>query len=209
MGVTRIWLCAGVLTCAGGVCPSVGFAQPSDGVSDDTAAEQDVLRERTDVFAPGVRHLELTAAFLSEAWDFNAGREELYGGRLAYGRGFAQGWAHSFEAGVLRVRQERTDDVFLSTLSWILRRRVWQRSRVTAFAEGGPGVSYATRAVPHRGTRFNWLIQGGAGANVQMGVRSYLVSGLRWFHLSNSVIRGRRRNPDIQALGGYVGLAVF
>ena len=41
-----------------------------------------------------------------------------------------------------------------------------------------------------------------------MSSRIDLVGGLRWLHVSNNSLHGRDHNPDIQALGLYVGWRV-
>ena len=76
------------------------------------------------------------------------------------------------------------------------------------FLELGPGVSWSDTTVPPRGTRFNYLIVGGGGFLRRIGSQVHAVAGARWWHLSNNSREGRSRNPDIEGLGGYAGVAI-
>jgi hypothetical protein len=38
--------------------------------------------------------------------------------------------------------------------------------------------------------------------------QAHAVASVRWLHLSNASREGRNRNPDIEAVGGYVGVSV-
>lgn len=203
----RLFVCVFVTTL---IHPAAAWAQSES----SSSVEEEQLhrgddRWDSDLFARGVWRTQFTGTFLSEAWDFNGARESLYGGALAYNYGFAAGWTLGAEAGVLRMQQEQASDVVVSTLSLIIRRRLRHLGPLSLFVEGGPGLSYGNRAVPDGGTRFNFVAQSGVGTTIRVGLRSNVVSGLRWLHLSNNGMRGRRRNPDVQAVGGYLGFAVF
>ena len=77
------------------------------------------------------------------------------------------------------------------------------------FVELGLGAAVASRAVPSRGTAFNFLLQAGGGFVRPLTSRASIVAGGRLWHLSNGgLIRNQSRNPDIEGVGGYVGLQV-
>jgi hypothetical protein len=77
--------------------------------------------------------------------------------------------------------------------------------RASVFFEGGGGASYASDEVPNLGTRFNLVSQTGVGVSHPVNTRVEFIGALRWLHVSNNSLDGRLRNPDIQALGLYVG----
>jgi len=62
--------------------------------------------------------------------------------------------------------------------------------------------------VPDRGTRFNYLLEAGAGVWHPVGRRTSLLLKIRLLHLSNNSLKGPDHNPDIQALGAQAGVAV-
>jgi hypothetical protein len=153
-------------------------------------------------------HLELTAGFFIEAWDLNLYKEELVGGAITLNRQMTPNWTVGIEANLLHVNQDPIGDVFLPTLSLMLRWSAFQVGETSVFFESGGGASYASNEVPNRGTRFNLIFQSGVGIVRSLGPRLDLVGGLRWLHVSNNSLDGRDHNPDIQALGLYVGWRV-
>ena len=142
------------------------------------------------LFIPNNLNLEFSGQFLVEAWDLNLTKETLLGGTL------------------LRVRQHTSHDVLVPVISPIVRWRSHTHGPVSVFWEIGPGISYATNEVPVGGTRFNYVFQVGSGMSYTFRSGVNLVGGLRWLHLSNNSLNGRDKNPDIQAVGIYVGWVV-
>jgi hypothetical protein len=149
--------------------------------------------------------IEATAVVLIEAWDLNVERERLSGGSFRVHRFFHPSVSLGLEAMVLHVAQ-RLDDAVLGGAAVMPRWHAWSGTRATLFVEGGLGVSYSSTFVPEGGTRFNYLVIGGAGITRHMTGRVHLVAGGRWLHISNASLAGRHRNPDIESLGGYVGV---
>jgi hypothetical protein len=47
---------------------------------------------------------------------------------------------------------------------------------------------------------------GGGGAMVRVRPRVHVVSTLQLVHVSNNSLKGPGRNPDIEAIGGSLGL---
>jgi hypothetical protein len=114
-------------------------------------------------------------------------------------------WTLGVETSLLHVNQQPLGDVFLPALSVMLRWRALRFGDTSLYVEGGGGASYASNEVPNRGTRFNLVSQTGVGFSRALNPQIDLVGGLRWLHLSNNGLDGSARNPDIQALGLYVG----
>ena len=153
-------------------------------------------------------NVEVSGQFLVEAWDLNVSKESLFGGTVGLGYALAERWQINAELSFLRVSQDTSYDVLLSAVSGIVRWRAYQDGPVSIFLEIGPGVSYASDEVPAGGTRFNLVLQAGGGMTYRLVPRVNLVGGLCWLHLSNNGLNGRDKNPDIQALGMYLGWVV-
>ena len=187
--------------------PAVSVAQPDERVS-DPAAGQSVAGSPPVVAEPGGRRrwqFEVTGGFFLEAWDLNRFREKLFGGAVGFGRRVTRNWTVGIETSLLRVNQRPVGGAFLPAVSVLLRRSAFQVGDMAVFFEGGGGASYASNEVPHLGTRFNLVSQTGVGLVRPLTLRTDLVGGIRWVHVSNNSLDGRARNPDIQALGLYVG----
>ena len=188
--------------------PSALAAQP---VEDVTTTVQDPIppielgQAPRGIFTSHAWHLEFTGQFLTEAWDFNIFREQIVGATVGLGYSFTQNLALNGELSFLRVMDETGYDVLLPALSGVVRWRAHRAGPMTVFIEAGPGVSYATDEIPKRGTRLNFVWQTGVGATYRLGSKINLVGGLRWLHLSNNSLGGRDKNPDIQAIGLYLG----
>jgi hypothetical protein len=147
--------------------------------------------------------------YFVEAWDLNGRpRNFLEGGTAAVSVAVRDGWGAVIELLGMRVAQ-RPPSAFVGGLSGLLRKRLAERDRMTFFVEGGVGASYASVEVPERGTRFNYLLQGGGGVTHRLGRRASFMLDLRLFHLSNNSLNGPDHNPDIEALGGHAGILVW
>ena len=165
-------------------------------------------RPSDGLFASPGWNVELSGQFMVEAWDLNVSKESLFGGTVGLGYTFAERWQVNTELSFLRVSQDTSYDVLLPVVSGIMRGRAYEGGPVTVFLEIGPGVSYASDEVPAGGTRFNLVLQAGGGMTYRLVPRLNLVGGLRWLHVSNNSLNGRSKNPDIQALGMYLGWIV-
>ena len=151
------------------------------------------------------------------AWDFN-GRSKpdvLAGGSAAVSFTLVDGLGAVIEALGVRVAEQLRDidlvrppTSFLGGVSALLRKRIGTHEGIIFFIEGGLGVSDATAQVPEGGTRFNYLFQAGGGFSRRLGQRMALIGNVRLFHLSNNGLRGRHRNPDIEALGAHAGVLI-
>jgi hypothetical protein len=170
---------------------------------------RDECAEPKRVLMAGCRTLELTGLYFVEAWDLNGRpRDLLEGGTAAVSLTVRDGWGAVIELLGTRVAQ-RPPSAFVGGLSGLIRKRLAERRQLTFFVEGGFGVSYASLEVPERGTRFNYLLQGGGGVIRGLGRRASVILDLRLFHLSNNSLNGSDHNPDIEALGGHAGILVW
>ena len=159
----------------------------------------------SDPFAARAWHFETEAVAALEAWNYNISHEEMYG--------LSQGVTYGLKNGLmLRANQrfvyvsQRAEDAVLLSLTIGVRGRIYQRGRFSAFLQGDLGISHTAIATPPRGTRFNYLAIGGAGALIGLRPRVHLVTTLQLIHVSNASLKGPSRNPDIEAIGPSVGL---
>jgi hypothetical protein len=108
---------------------------------------------------------------------------------------------------LFRVWQRGIDAYLLGATAGV-RSRVLRRGGWSLFWEFEVGVSEADTLVPPRGTRFNYLAQGGAGVTMRIRHGVHVLAGLRWIHVSNNGLAGSSRNPDIEAVGPTIGVLI-
>jgi hypothetical protein len=176
-------------------------------LSAPAARAQQAPRDAPDPFAARAWHFETDACAALELWNYNISHEELYG--------LSEGVTYGLKNGLmLRANQrfvyvsQRAQDAVILGLTIGLRGRVYHRGRFSAFLQGDLGISHTAVATPPRGTRFNYLAIGGAGALVGLRPRLHLVTTLQLIHVSNASLKGPGRNPDIEAFGPSIGLLI-
>lgn len=76
---------------------------------------------------------------------------------------------------------------------------------LSLYADVGAGMRLFGSDFPVRGTRFNFALQTGLGAQVLLVGRFGIAAGSRWFHISNSSLAGTNRNPGHNATQFYAG----
>lgn len=150
-------------------------------------------------------HLELGGHGALETWNYNISHEELYGIRAGLTYGLFDGVVLTAGWPLYYVAQRGVDGYLLGATAG-LRGRIHRWRKVSAFLEFELGVSEADTAVPPRGTRFNYVVLGGAGATVRLRPAFHLLAGMKWIHVSNYGLAGRHRNPDIEAVGPHAAL---
>jgi hypothetical protein len=150
-------------------------------------------------------HLELGIHSAFEVANYNGNHEEMLAEFAGFTYGIREGLALRVAAPLYYVWQRGTDG-YLFGVTAGLRGRLVRKPRWSAFWEFELGVSEADTYVPPRGTRFNYLANGGGGVTVRIRPGIHLLGGLRFLHLSNNGLAGRSRNPDIEALGPTVGV---
>ena len=160
-----------------------------------------------DPFARRAWTLELSAHGALETWNYNTSHEEMLAFVPGITYGLGKGVTIKVGAPLFRVWQRGTDAYLLGVTAGV-RSRVLRRGRYSIFWEFEVGVSEADTLVPPRGTRFNYLAEGGAGMTVQVRPGLHALAGLRWTHVSNNGLAGPSRNPDIEAVGPTLGVLI-
>jgi Lipid A 3-O-deacylase (PagL) len=158
-----------------------------------------------DPFARRSWAVELTGQVELETWNYNTNHEELYGLITGLTYGLGKGVVITATAPVTYVSQRSVDGLLLGGTIGV-RGRVYRRTRLSIYWEFSVGVSQADTVVPPRGTRFNYIAQGGGGVTLRVAHRLHALAAVRWIHLSNNGLAGRDRNPDIEAVGAHVGV---
>ena len=160
-----------------------------------------------DLFARRGWHLELGIHGALEAWNYNISHEEL--------AGFVPGLTYGLRDGLqltaswpMYFVSQRGVDAYLVGATFGVRGRVYRREQWAVFVELKVGVSDADTYVPPRGTRFNYLAQGGGGVTFRLRPGVHGLAGVEWIHLSNGGLAGRDRNPDVEAIGPRVGVLI-
>lgn len=182
---------------------SAARASPAPAVQSTEAEEPG-----REPFDPGGVGIELGLGLLGEAWNLNGSREWLAGGRAGVWWTFLPRTTLVVEVHGTRIFQQAPHNAFVTALVPLVRIRAVARPAWQLFAEIGVGPSWSDTDVPPRGTRFNYYGLAGLGVARRTSRQTRVIAGFRWLHLSNAGREGRDRNPDIQALGGHVALAV-
>lgn len=175
---------------------------PAAAIAQVTAGPQ-----ATDPFARRGWHLELDVHGAIETWNYNVSHEDLFGIAPGITYGIRDGLVLR-ATGPLYYVDQRGVDAFLLGVTFGVRGRVYHARRLSAFLEFDFGISNADTLTPPRGTRFNYLALGAAGATVRLRPSLHLLGSLRWIHVSNNGLAGSSRNPDIEAVGPQVGLLI-
>jgi hypothetical protein len=153
----------------------------------------------------GARSTRVDAGALAarEAWDRNEASETLIGVLVGADHEVWRGLAVRAEVLALRVLQAHAD-AWLGGITLGTRMRL-SDGRLRPLLDVAVGASHASRVVPVRGTRFNYLALIGGGVERRVGGVWLSVTG-RWLHASNNGREGRHLNPDIQSLGALVSV---
>jgi hypothetical protein len=162
---------------------------------------------RSDPFANGSWTLELSSHAAFETWNYNISHEEMYSLAAGITYGLRDGLVLTV-TGPLYYVDQRGVDAWLLGVTAGVRGRFFRKGRVSAFWEAAAGVSEADTFTPPRGTRFNYLALGGAGALIEVRRGLHLLGAITWIHVSNNGLAGRHRNPDIEAVGPRIGVQV-
>lgn len=171
------------------------------------AGAQTGTAPETNPFQHNTVGIELGGSALGELWNLNDGREWLLDGTASFAWAFKDGMALVVRFHNIRVFQA-TENAFVQGFSPIVRWRMRERGSWRLYAEVGPGISWSDVTVPPRGTKFNYLFEGGGGVQRRLGRNSHLVLGATFLHISNNGREGRGRNPDIEAIGPHAAITV-
>jgi hypothetical protein len=88
-----------------------------------------------------------------------------------------------------------------------LRHHWFNVGKASIFADVSYGIIETEHAVPHGGTHFNNTFEFGPAVAYPLRENFYLITGVRYFHLSNAESEGSRHNPSVNAIQGVVGVA--
>jgi putative salt-induced outer membrane protein YdiY len=91
-------------------------------------------------------------------------------------------------------------------LDMLFRHHLLHWKRFSFFIDFGLGVSYADERTPPHGTYFNFMEEAGLGSTFQIKDNLHLLTGVRYFHMSNARIDGPEHNPSLNAWQVYAGI---
>lgn len=115
---------------------------------------------------------------------------------------FYNGHSINLELNGLAVDQPGNNAVGLN-LALLLRSHWIRGENWSIYIDGGAGLLTTTSDVPDAGSSFNFTPQIGGGATFAIKDTQRIMTGLRWYHISNAnTFEG---NPGLDALYGYVG----
>ena len=160
-----------------------------------------------DLFARRTWHLEFQMHGALEAWNYNVSHEKMSAAIPGFTYGLGKGTVLVVHAPLYYVGQ-RGADAFILGMTWGVRSRFLRGEHWNAYWEFEVGLSKSDAFTPPGGTRFNYLAQGAAGITRRVSRDTHLLAGIKWVHVSNNSLAGRRRNPDIEAVGPHVALLV-
>ncbi len=105
----------------------------------------------------------------------------------------------------LTVFQHQT--VYVGGLAALLKYNIRTGTRWTPYLVGGGGVSFASHRLPHGGTNFNFMPEGGLGLQYALSSRSLLGVEWRFQHFSNANISPP--NPSLNMSLFLLGYSVL
>jgi hypothetical protein len=172
-----------------------------------TAIGPSTAPREDDPFSRRSWNLELSGHGGLETWNYNVSHEEMTAFVPGITYGLGKGVVLKMASPFYRVWQRGTDAYLLGVTAGA-RSRVLRMPRGSVFWELEAGISESDTHVPPGGTRFNYLVLGGAGITIRVRRGVYALAGLRWVHVSNNGLAGRSRNPDIEAVGPTLGVLI-
>lgn len=96
------------------------------------------------------------------------------------------------------------DDAAGLNLAFLVRSHWIRGENWSLYVDGGAGIIVSTDQVPSAGSSFNFTPQVGGGATIRLNDRQQLMTGLRWYHISNADTF--ESNPGLDTVYGYVGI---
>lgn len=83
---------------------------------------------------------------------------------------------------------------------------LYETATYSIYIDGGGGRVWLNAPTPPGGTSYNYTARIGPGIAIRLDDRKYLMTGVRYFHLSNGRVHGTENNPSYNGIEGYVGL---
>ncbi len=115
---------------------------------------------------------------------------------------FYNGHSINLELNGLAFDQTGSNAVGLN-LALLVRSHWIRGENWSIYIDGGAGIIATTDDVPAAGSSFNFTPQIGGGATFAINDTQRIMTGLRWYHISNASLF--ESNPGLDALYGYVG----
>lgn len=146
-------------------------------------------------------------ALLSGSGAYASSDGGLYQGHVGVGYYFLHGHAINLELAVGgHDGRGGAADGYHAALELMLRSHWLRAVDWSVFLEGGAGVIWLSEPFPRTGTRWNFTPQAGVGFTYRLAQSTHLISGGRWYHISNANSNGPDRNPAYNGLMFYAGL---
>ncbi len=108
----------------------------------------------------------------------------------------------NLELNGLAVDQQNNNAVGLN-LALLVRSHWIRGENWSIYIDGGAGLLTTNNDVPDAGSSFNFTPQIGGGATFAVNDTQRIMTGLRWYHISNA--NTFEANPGLDAVYGYVG----
>lgn len=170
------------------------FARPA-------SAEIEPAGPKAQEFDKGTWALTLYGGYNRE---FSSDPQVGYGA-VGVGYYLFDGFSVTAEARTYGVSQDGTDATTYD-LDFLLRHHIIRRENWSLFLDASAGVSQSTHAVPAGGTHFNFIEETGVGVTYKLNEHLHVITGARYWHLSNARLHGPDKNPGLNGVGGYIGL---
>jgi len=87
-----------------------------------------------------------------------------------------------------------------------IRHHIFNVGDNSVFLDVAGGEIEASDNIPYGGTHLNNTIQFGFGVAHPIAENTYLIGGVRYFHISNASSEGGDRNPSVNAIQGVFGV---
>lgn len=147
------------------------------------------------------------ASYGAYSHSFTGPRASIGSGTVGIGRYLWNDFSLNAELGYYR-NDQKGPDADIAAADLLIRHHILDRGRFSLFLDAGASVSYADRRTPSSGTYFNFMEEAGIGSTFQLQDNLHLLSGVRFFHLSNARLDGPNRNPSINAYQFYLGVMI-
>ncbi len=115
----------------------------------------------------------------------------------------------SIEAGGLFFNQpSNSSDTGGFNFNLLMRWHFIRHDNWTMYGDAGAGFLIAGDEIPERGTSYDFTPQAGVGISYRINEHKdiWLLTGVRWHHISNANINGADQNPGRDSIMAYVGI---
>jgi hypothetical protein len=101
---------------------------------------------------------------------------------------------------------QRGRNSWAANVNFLFRWHFLSHETWSLYVDGGAGIFAGTHRVPRDGTSFNFTPQIGMGVSFEIAPDLRLMTGLRWFHISNA--NTSSNNPGRDHIHGYVSISL-